>query len=535
MDSISGALHKGQPGFIRSKEPHPSPFIQRHRMLSGTVSLGLVAFSFLATADASDRTYTLDISNGWIAPDGFNRVATLAGGDFPGPILSGEKGDCFSINVINNLTDNSMATTTSIHWHGIFQRGTNFADGAASVTQCPITSGHSFLYTFDVPDQAATQYCDGLRGALIIYDPDDPHAALYDVDDVLPLEPRIVARQLTPPTRYHDPSPSLVGIGKIPVSNATLINGKGRYLAGPDSPLSIVNVQNGTRYRFRLIAMSCDSSFTFSIDMHIFTVIEADGGNTMPLKVDSLVIHPGQRYSVVVNANQPVANYWIRADANRGSTGFDDGRNLAILRYAGAQATDPVTTSNSVSFLSEVDLHPLSNASAPGDPWNGGADVNFNLVTNVNRTAFRYTMNGVSFVPPSTPVLLQILSGAQAAQDLMPTGSVYSLPLNKVIEISLPGTSKTLGGPHTFHLHGHSFSVVRSGDDSSYNYANPVIRDTINTGLEDGNATIRFITDNAGPCHIDWHLEAGLAVVLAEDIPSTRDFPVSMEWKNLCS
>lgn len=29
----------------------------------------------------------------------------------------------------------------------------------------------------------ATQYCDGLRGAFIIYDPQDPHKHLYDIDD----------------------------------------------------------------------------------------------------------------------------------------------------------------------------------------------------------------------------------------------------------------------------------------------------------------------------------------------------------------
>ena len=29
----------------------------------------------------------------------------------------------------------------------------------------------------------AVQYCDGLRGPMVIYDPDDPHAELYDVDD----------------------------------------------------------------------------------------------------------------------------------------------------------------------------------------------------------------------------------------------------------------------------------------------------------------------------------------------------------------
>lgn len=60
------------------------------------------------------------------------------------------------------------------------------------VTQCPIVGGNSFLYNFTATDQAGTfwyhshygtQYCDGLRGPLIIYDPEDPHADLYDVDN----------------------------------------------------------------------------------------------------------------------------------------------------------------------------------------------------------------------------------------------------------------------------------------------------------------------------------------------------------------
>ena len=85
-----------------------------------------------------------------------------------------------------------MDLVTTVHWHGLFQEGTNWADGAAFVNQCPISAGNSFLYNFDVPDQAgtywyhshlATQYCDGLRGAMVIYDPDDPYADLYDVDD----------------------------------------------------------------------------------------------------------------------------------------------------------------------------------------------------------------------------------------------------------------------------------------------------------------------------------------------------------------
>lgn len=41
------------------------------------------------------------------------------------------------------------------HWHGLFQRGTNFMDGVAGVTQCPIAPGHSFEYTFNA-DQPGT-------------------------------------------------------------------------------------------------------------------------------------------------------------------------------------------------------------------------------------------------------------------------------------------------------------------------------------------------------------------------------------------
>ncbi len=30
---------------------------------------------------------------------------------------------------------------------------------------------------------AATQYCDGLRGPMVVYDPFDPHMLRYDIDD----------------------------------------------------------------------------------------------------------------------------------------------------------------------------------------------------------------------------------------------------------------------------------------------------------------------------------------------------------------
>lgn len=249
---------------------------------------------------------------------------------------------------------------------------------------------------------------------------------------------------------YHLPSPAATPTltRPFPYSNATLINGKGRYEGGPAAPLSVVNIETGKRYRFRIVSMACDPNFTFSIDNHQFTVIEADGEGVVPLLVDSLVISPGQRYSVVLNANQPVDNYWIRAEPSRGIPGFAGGINSAILRYSGAPVSEPLTVQHpSIMPLLETALVPSTSPAAPGIPAQGQADVVINIAHDFDFDSFHYRMNGYPWIPPKVPVLLQILSGARTAQELLPKGSVYSLPRNKVIELSLPGTGPELGGP----------------------------------------------------------------------------------------
>jgi iron transport multicopper oxidase len=235
--------------------------------------------------------------------------------------------------------------------------------------------------------------------------------------------------------------------GRAPsASDSTLINGKGRYPGGPAVPLAVIEVEPFKRYRLRIIAMSCLPDFTFSIDGHELLIIEADGENTEPLLVDSIQIFAGQRYSAILFADKPIGNYWVRAEpsAPRGPPGFEGGINSAILRYVGAPERDPETNMGpSIRPLRETDLSPLGPGKiAPGLPWPGGADVVLSLVHEFDASSLRYKMNGISWTPPSTPVLLQILSGARPGQDLLPQGSIYRLPPNKVIEISLPGSGK---------------------------------------------------------------------------------------------
>ncbi|KAF9224209.1 hypothetical protein BS17DRAFT_704079, partial [Gyrodon lividus] len=48
-----------------------------------------------------------------------------------------------------------------------------------------------------------------------------------------------------------------------------------------------------------------------------------------------------------------------------------------------------------------------------------------------------------------------------------------------------------------------------------------VRRDVASSGIQGQQLVIRWVTDNSGPwflhCHIDWHLDAGFAIVMAED------------------
>jgi iron transport multicopper oxidase len=48
------------------------------------------------------------------------------------------------------------------------------------------------------------------------------------------------------------------------------------------------------RYRFRIVSISCDPNYIFSIDHHNMTIIEVDGVNTKPYLVDNIQIFAGK-------------------------------------------------------------------------------------------------------------------------------------------------------------------------------------------------------------------------------------------------
>ncbi|XP_020594738.1 laccase-7-like, partial [Phalaenopsis equestris] len=80
-----------------------------------------------------------------------SKIITAVNGEYPGPTINAREGDTVVIYVINHSPYN-----ITIHWHGIFQRLTPWADGPNFITQCPIQPGHSYTYKFNIIGQEGT-------------------------------------------------------------------------------------------------------------------------------------------------------------------------------------------------------------------------------------------------------------------------------------------------------------------------------------------------------------------------------------------
>jgi iron transport multicopper oxidase len=352
---------------------------------------------------------------------------------------------------------------------------------------------------------------------------------LYDVDDVSTI--------IQIGDWWQVPTPELlthyVATGIVPVSDSGTINGIGRFQGGPAVPWAVINVVRGKRYRFRLINESARNVFNISIDNHQMTAIEADGQALIPKTVSIIQMLAGQRYSVVVNANQPIGNYWLNAPFTGGSPANNLHQNAtlsrAIIRYKGARAVDPTTPMTpgpTTGLLLESELRPL----VPTRVQKPDVSMTFNLVVTTGKA--QWNINNVSYLPPQVPTLEQVLDGANTFNR---TENTFVVPANAVVEVVFPETDDD--DAHPFHLHGMPMQVIKSMDGATPNTVDPILRDVV--GVGGTGTTIRFTTPNTGPfmfhCHIFWHKFAGLASVMLVDPNGTRkNVEVTDQWNGLC-
>lgn len=132
-----------------------------------------------------------------LSPDCFIDKDMLLVDDLnPGPEIRANVGDTIHIKWINE----SPSEGVTIHYHGLLMSNQPYADGTGAISTCVVGPMQTFYHTF-VADNAGTHYwhghtsldrMDGLQGAIIIDDPNDPEEqalkALYDEERVIFLQ-----------------------------------------------------------------------------------------------------------------------------------------------------------------------------------------------------------------------------------------------------------------------------------------------------------------------------------------------------------
>jgi FtsP/CotA-like multicopper oxidase with cupredoxin domain len=378
------------------------------KSLVNTTELGLkTGFTILDTPTV--REYEFRISYGHGSPDGFRKLMILANGQSPGPLIEANVGDTIRV-----LVHNEMNNSTSIHWHGLDQRGSTWMDGVMGVSQCSIPPGRSFTYEFQIIDQRGTywwhahtslQYTDGLFGPIIIHDPNE-RVPPYSDDQILFIGDHYHAHASTVLREsYLHPgsvwSPDIPGVEPLP--DNFLLNGQHVYDCSvksttfpslPGNPcsgggLSQTLTQPNTTLRLRLISHSSFTSTWFSIDNHTLTLVEIDGVEIEPItNLRGVYLNVGQRLSVLVNTSNAPGSYHMRATmpqscfvpycpyASSGleSIGYE---GAALLSYGANGQTAFLPTLGAPGNRSNP--YGIENNFLRGDVWEGCDDMPFDM------------------------------------------------------------------------------------------------------------------------------------------------------------
>ena len=279
---------------------------------------------------------------------------------------------------------------------------------------------------------------------------------------------------------------------------------------------------SGTSYRIRLVNAAVDTHFKFMIDNHTMQVIASDLVPITPYETTVLDIGMGQRYDIIVTADQAdtADNFWLRAIPQSACSDNDNSDDIRGIVYYGDSPSTPSTTAYSYedSCDDETDnLVPYISKTVESQLSTNEEDVTAGINTD---SLFRWYLNSTTMVVEwENPTLEQILAGNTTYDT---SDAVLELPDANVWTYLVIET--TLAVPHPIHLHGHDFSVLAQGTGTysssvTFNLDNPPRRDTAMLPAS-GYLVLAFETDNPGAwlmhCHIGWHTSEGFALQFIE-------------------
>ncbi|KAK4270307.1 hypothetical protein QN277_023357 [Acacia crassicarpa] len=512
------------------------------------------------------RHYHFEIKNQNVTRLCHTKSMVTVNGQFPGPKIVAREGDRLVIKVVNHVHNN-----ISIHWHGIRQLRTGWADGPAYVTQCPIQTGQTYVYNYTIVGQRGTLFWHAhiswlrstVYGPLIIL---PKHGVPYPFTKPYKEVPIIFGEWWNADPEAVISQAQQTGGGPN-VSDAYTINGFPGLLYNCSAKDTFkLKVKPGRTYLLRLINAALNDELFFSIANHSLKVVEADAIYVKPFETNTILIAPGQTTNVLLKTKSyyPKATFLMTARPYVTGLGtFDNSTVAGILEYESPSKESlhlkklplfkPILPAlNDTSFATNFSnkLRSLANAQFPANvPQKVDKRFFFTvgLGTNPcqnnqtcqgpNGTMFAASINNVSFILPNTALLQSHYfgqsngvyspnfpssplnqfnyTGTPPNNTMVSNGTkLVVLPFNTSVELILQDTSILGAESHPLHLHGFNFFVVGQGFgnfDPNKDSANFNLVDPVerNTvGVPSGGwVAIRFLADNPGVWFMHCHLE----------------------------
>ena len=326
--------------------------LSRRRFVTGLASstaLGILNANGFALANASTNInkpdnslrgnkFNLNIAYLPVNFTGKNRQATAINGSVPAPTLYWKEGDRVTLNVSNNLADDS-----SIHWHGMILPSA--MDGVPGLSFNGIKPGTTFQYQFDVKQSGTYWYHShsgfqeqtGMYGAIVI-EPRTPAPYHYDKDYVVMLSdwsdeaPSQVYANLKKQPHFYNINERTAGDllndlnkqgfkntrdnrtmwNRMRMSDSDIADVTGKtytYLMNGQTPAEgwVGQFNKGEKILLRFINAAAMTFFDVRIPGLKMTVVASDGNDIQPLTVDEFRIGAAETYDVIVepSSEQP--------------------------------------------------------------------------------------------------------------------------------------------------------------------------------------------------------------------------------------
>ena len=348
----------------------------RAGLLGAGLGLALSSAAWAGTYDLTVDYLTIDTGD-------FTRTGIGYNGSSEPPILRFTEGEEVTINVTNNLDED-----TSIHWHGLILPFDQ--DGVPNISFPGIKPGETFTYTFPIVQggtywfhsHSGFQEPDGAYGALVL-EPKKREKYRWDREYVVQLTDthphwgeRIMRNLKMMPDYYNRKQRTLVdffsdasekGVGAAWADRADwgemrmmptdiedvqgftpMINGK-----GPDQNWTGI-FKKGERIRLRFINSSAMTFFDIRIPGLKMTVVQADGNDVLPVPVDEFRIGVAETYDVIVRPREDKA-YTIFGES-MGRTAY---ARATLAPEEGMEGVVPTLRDAPLLTMADMALDPL--------------------------------------------------------------------------------------------------------------------------------------------------------------------------------